>query len=237
MKKTKKKVQVLNNIQFAAIFDMDGTLFQTNKILGSSLERTFEILRSEGSWIGNTPLATYQRIMGVPLTVVWETLLPKQPAHIRQQANQLFLECLIQEIKEGKGSLFPLVMETLSTIKQLGISIFIASNGLEKYLEEICSYFGLHEFITDIYSVERSSKGSKTDLVQMLLKDYRIESAILIGDRKSDIEAAKENGLTAVGCQFGFAEENELADADLFIADFPELQIYLSKWILKATPQ
>lgn len=51
MKKTKKKVQVLNNIQFAAIFDMDGTLFQTNKILGSSLERTFEILRSEGSWI------------------------------------------------------------------------------------------------------------------------------------------------------------------------------------------
>lgn len=119
MKKTMKKVQVLNNIQFAAIFDMDGTLFQTNKILGSSLEKTFEILRSEGSWIGNTPLATYQRIMGVPLTVVWETLLPKQPAHIRRQADQLFLECLIQEIKEGKGSLFPLVMETLSTIKQL----------------------------------------------------------------------------------------------------------------------
>ncbi|WP_397261180.1 HAD hydrolase-like protein [Peribacillus simplex] len=237
MKKTKKKVLVMNKIQFAAIFDMDGTLFQTNKILGSSLERTFEILRSEGSWTGNTPLAKYQKIMGVPLTVVWETLLPKHPDHIRRQADQLFLDCLIQEIKQGNGQLFPLVMETLSTIKQLGISIFIASNGLVKYLEEICSYFGLHEFVTDIYSVERSSKGSKTDLVQMLLKDYRIESAIVIGDRKSDIEAAKKNGLSAVGCQFGFAEENELADADLFIADFSELQTYLSKWILKATHQ
>ncbi|SNT04546.1 Phosphoglycolate phosphatase, HAD superfamily [Bacillus sp. OK838] len=227
----------MNRIQFAAIFDMDGTLFQTNKILGSSLERTFEILRSEGSWTGNTPLAKYQEIMGVPLTVVWETLLPKHPDHIRRQADQLFLDCLIQEIKQGNGQLFPLVMETLSTIKQLGISIFIASNGLVKYLEEICSYFGLHEFVTDIYSVERSSKGSKTELVQMLLKDYRIESAIVIGDRKSDIEAAKKNGLSAVGCQFGFAEENELADADLFIADFSELQAYLSKWILKSAHQ
>ncbi|MGG4265981.1 HAD hydrolase-like protein [Peribacillus simplex] len=224
-------------MQFAAIFDMDGTLFQTNKILGSSLERTFEILRSEGSWTGNAPLATYQKIMGVPLAVVWETLLPKHPDQIRRQADQLFLDCLIQEIKQGNGQLFPLVMETLSTIKQLGISIFIASNGLVKYLEEICSYFGLHEFVTDIYSVERSSKGSKTDLVQMLLKDYRIESAIVIGDRKSDIEAAKKNGLSAVGCQFGFAEENELADADLLISDFSELQTYFSKWILKVTHQ
>jgi phosphoglycolate phosphatase len=117
----------------------------------------------------------------------------------------------------------------LSTIKQLGISIFIASNGLERYLEEICSYFGLNEYVTDIYSVERSSKGSKTDLVRMLLKDYQIEKAILIGDRKSDIEAAKENGLVAVGCQFGFADENELKDADILIADFLELQTYISK--------
>lgn len=219
----------MNKIQLAAIFDMDGTLFQTNKILGPSLERTFEILRSEGSWTGDTPLATYQRIMGVPLTVVWETLLPKHPEHIRRQADQLFLECLNQEIKEGKGQLFPHVMETLSTIKQLGISIFIASNGLKRYLEEICSYFGLNEYVTDIYSVERSSKGSKTDLVRMLLKDYQIDKAILIGDRKSDIEAAKENGLVAVGCQFGFAAENELKDVDILISDFLELQTYISK--------
>lgn len=36
---------------------------------------------------------------------------------------------------------------------------------------------------------------------------------------------------------FGFAEENELADAELFLAAFPELQTLFSKWILKATPQ
>ncbi|MGG0411785.1 hypothetical protein [Peribacillus simplex] len=56
MKKTKKKVQVLNKIQFAPIFDMDGNLFQTNNRLGPSLETTFKILRSEESWTGDTAL-------------------------------------------------------------------------------------------------------------------------------------------------------------------------------------
>ncbi|MCK1994061.1 HAD hydrolase-like protein [Peribacillus muralis] len=224
----------MNTIQFAAIFDMDGTLFQTNEILGSSLERTFDILRAEGSWRGIAPLAAYQRIMGVPLSVVWETLMPEHPDHIRQQADRLFLECLNQEIKEGKGQLFPNVLETLSTFKELGISVFIASNGLEKYLEEICSYFGLHQYVTDIYSVQRSAEGSKSDLVRMLLNDHQIQNAMMIGDRKSDIEAAKKNSLTAVGCQFGFAEEQELNDADVLIADFRDLQTYVSKWLLTA---
>ncbi|MFJ7754303.1 HAD hydrolase-like protein [Peribacillus muralis] len=222
----------MNTIQFAAIFDMDGTLFQTNEILGSSLERTFDILRAEGNWAGITPLAAYQRIMGVPLSVVWETLMPEHPDHIRQQADRLFLKCLSQEIKEGKGQLFPYVLETLSTIKELGISVFIASNGLEMYLEEICSYFGLHRYVTDIYSIQRTAEGSKSDLVRMLLNDHHIQNAMMIGDRKSDIEAAKKNSLTAVGCQFGFAGEQELKEADVLIADFRELQTYVSNWLL-----
>ncbi|MFJ7858567.1 HAD-IA family hydrolase [Peribacillus sp. NPDC097206] len=221
----------MNSIPFAVIFDMDGTLFQTNRILGSSLERTFKVLRSEGNWQGEAPLATYQKIMGVPLKVVWETLLPNHAESIRNQADRLFLECLNQEIKEGKGQLYPNVIETLSVFKQQGIPIFIASNGLEKYLEEICTYFHLHEYLTDIYSIERSLKGSKTDLVHMLLRNYNIEEAVLVGDRKSDIEAAKENGLVAVSCPFGFTAVNELVEADLLIADFFELQAYVFKRI------
>lgn len=219
----------MSTIPFAVIFDMDGTLFQTNKILGSSLEKTFEVLRSEGHWQGEAPLVIYQKIMGVPLKVVWETLLPNHAELIRNQADKLFLECLNQEIKEGKGQLYPNVIETLSLFKQQGIPIFVASNGLEKYLEEICAYFNLHEYFADIYSVERSLIGSKTDLVHMLLKDHNIEEAVLVGDRKSDIEAAKENGLVAVGCHFGFAAVNELADADFLITDFLELQAFVSK--------
>ncbi|MDP1417652.1 hypothetical protein Q8G35_04430 [Peribacillus simplex] len=80
MKKTKKKVLVLNKIQFAPIFDLDGNLFQTNNRLGPSLEKTFKSKLDRGyrSWI-----------TGVPLKVVWETIL---------QASSL-----IQETEKEKG--------------------------------------------------------------------------------------------------------------------------------------
>ena len=51
----------------AYIFDMDGTLFQTDRILGHALEDVFAFLREQGRWTTETPLAEYRAIMGVPL--------------------------------------------------------------------------------------------------------------------------------------------------------------------------
>lgn len=46
----------------------------------------------------------------------------------------------------------------------------------------------------------------------------------MVGDRISDIKAAKDNGLTAVGCSFDFAKEEELSQADVVINDLIELR-------------
>ncbi len=55
------------------IFDMDGTLFQTDTILELALDETFEHLCSMNKWEGATPIDKYREIMGVPLPKVWET--------------------------------------------------------------------------------------------------------------------------------------------------------------------
>lgn len=49
-----------------------------------------------------------------------------------------------------------------------------------------------------------------------------------MGDRLSDINAAKENGLIAIGCNFDFAQEDELTQADIVIDDLMELKGILS---------
>lgn len=46
------------------IFDMDGTLFQTEKILELSLDDTFNHLRSLNLWDTVTPIDKYREIMG-----------------------------------------------------------------------------------------------------------------------------------------------------------------------------
>ncbi|MGV2503256.1 nucleosidase, partial [Priestia megaterium] len=58
---------------------------------------------------------------------------------------------------------------------------------------------------------------------------YGIKSAAVVGDRLSDINAAKDNNLLAVGCNFDFAQADELAQADVVIDDLIELKTIVLK--------
>lgn len=127
----------------SVIFDMDGTLFQTDKILERSLDNTFDHLRSIDKWDGPTPIDTYRKIMGVPLPKVWETLLPNHSEAIRKQTDAYFLSTLITNIHNGEGALYPNVQELFRYLKEHDYSIYIASNGLIDYLASIVQYYQL----------------------------------------------------------------------------------------------
>ena len=208
----------------ALIFDMDGTLFQTNEILEISLEDTFHHLSLMGKWEGATPIDTYREIMGVPLPEVWETLLPNHSIEIREQMNVYFQESLIQNINNGKGALYPNVKYILKYLKENNYSIFIASNGLTEYLKSIVRYYHLDHWVSETFSIEQIDSMDKSDLVQSIINKYDIIQAAVVGDRLSDIQAAKDNNLIAIGCNFDFAKEDELLHADYVLNDLMELQ-------------
>ncbi|UNP79333.1 NIF family HAD-type phosphatase [Bacillus mycoides] len=208
----------------ALIFDMDGTLFQTDKILELSLDDTFDHLRSLQLWNTITPIDKYREIMGVPLPKVWEALLPNHSNEVREQTDAYFLERLIENIKRGNGALYPNVKEVFSFIKENNCSVYIASNGLTEYLQAIVSYYDLDQWVTETFSIEQIHSLNKGDLVKSILMKYDIKEAAVVGDRLSDINAAKDNGLIAIGFNFDFAQEDELAHADLVIDDLMELK-------------
>lgn len=211
------------------IFDMDGTLFQTDKILELSLDDTFNHLRSLNKWNAVTPIDKYREIMGVPLPMVWETLLPNHSIKEREQTDAYFLERLIENIRYGKGDLYPHVKETFSYLKDNNCSIFIASNGLTEYLKAIVSYYGLDSWVTETFSIQQIESLNKSDLVQCIIEKYGITNGAVVGDRLSDINAAKDNSLVSIGCNFDFAQEDELSQADIVIDDLVELQTILPK--------
>ncbi|QAS52110.1 HAD hydrolase-like protein [Halobacillus litoralis] len=206
------------------IFDMDGTIFKTDTILERSLEDAFIHLRSLNQWDSSTPIDQYREIMGVPLPEVWEALLPDHSNEIRAHMNDYFLERLIENIKSGKGALYSNIKEVFSFLKANDCSIYIASNGLTEYLSAIVSHYQLDNWVTETFSIEQIDSLSKTDLVQRITEKYKITDGVVVGDRLSDIKAAKENGLVAVGCRFDFAREDELSQADKVVDDFSELK-------------
>ncbi|MDM5250682.1 HAD hydrolase-like protein [Lysinibacillus sp. G4S2] len=207
------------------IFDMDGTLFQTNLILEPALSATFDVLRAKGLWQGDTPIETYREIMGVPLPVVWETLCPMHTVEIREESNALFHVKLIEQIRNRQGALYPNAEQTLATLAE-NYHLFIASNGQVEYLQAIVETYQLQRFIKGTYSIQSVSSGHKSDLVKKVIEENDILGGAVVGDRSSDIQAARDNQLLSVGVRFDFAQEIELQNADIVIDNLNEL-LYL----------
>lgn len=211
-------------IPFAVFFDMDGTLLQTEKLATPAFLRTFEDLKAKKLWDGPIPSEkALTNVLGMTLDQLWETLLPNASHDVKHTADRLMLEHETQLLKEGVTDLYPGVREVLQELKNNGAALFVASNGLEGYIDEVCEHFELKPLFTDLYSAGRFRTKSKNDLVKKLMMDYQIEQAVMVGDRHSDIEAGRTNGLKTIGCDFGFANPGELDQADVIIHQFEEI--------------
>lgn len=216
-------------MSFSVIFDMDGTLFQTNKILETALDDTFNHLRNLNLWDTHTPIEIYRKIMGVPLPVVWENLMPDHTEAIRQQANGVFHDNLISNISAGKGDLYPDVKDVLKYLADNDYPIYIASNGQIEYLKAITDYYHLDNWVIETFSIQQISTQSKSDLVRSIKTKYSIVKGAVIGDRLSDIKAGQDNNLISIGCNFDFAQDDELSHADVVINNFIELKSILKE--------
>ncbi|WP_166244591.1 HAD family hydrolase [Paenibacillus turpanensis] len=209
----------------AAIFDMDGTLFKTETLLLPAYHRTFEQLRQEGLYEGDTP--PEERILsglGMLLEEIWEKVIPGTSASCRRRADELLLEYQRQGLREGVGELYEGVQETLEELKRRGVRLFVASNGLEAYVKEVAQYQGIAPLFEGLYSAGEYRTSSKVDLVRILKEQHGVASGWMVGDRSSDVEAGKENGLLVVGCDYAsFGKPEELSGADIRITAFKEL--------------
>ncbi|MGG3912971.1 HAD family hydrolase [Rossellomorea vietnamensis] len=213
----------------AMIFDMDGTLFQTDRILETSLQDTFQLLRDEDKWEGDAPIETYREIMGVPLSDVWKTLLPMHPIHVHERVNELFQDKLIQNIMGGMGALYPHTEDLLAYLTERGFPIFVASNGNPRYLEAIVDYYSLDRWILSCYSIDDVDSEDKGELIRKVKEDHDLSHGIVIGDRRSDFKGAEANEFLSIGCAFEFSQENELQEADVVVGDLIEIRDYLEK--------
>ncbi|MFD2329823.1 HAD family hydrolase [Cohnella sp. GCM10020058] len=128
------------------------------------------------------------------------------------------------EPESGRGESYEGVPEVLGELKSRGVRLFVAGNGLEAYVKEVPRLRGIGDLFEGIYSAGEYATRSKVELVRLLFEQSGAKSAWMVGDRHSDFEAGKGNGLFTVGCDYaGFRREGDLDEADVRIASFSEL--------------
>ncbi len=209
----------------AMIFDMDGTLFRTESLLITAYHRVFDTLRSEKLHEGPTPPEDLMLgSLGMLLADIWKRVMPEGSPEAHRRADELLLQYELSGLNEGFAELYPQVKETLAELRREGVKLFVASNGLEEYIQAIVKTFGLDELFAGLYSAGGRGTATKVELVRLLKAEHGIDSAWMVGDRSSDVEAGKENGLSVIGCQYaGFGQEQELQGSDVIIRQFEEL--------------
>ncbi|WP_028611905.1 HAD family hydrolase [Paenibacillus harenae] len=209
----------------AVIFDMDGTLFETDKLLVPVHRRVFETLREERLYVRETPpVDRLLSCLGMLLEDIWKMVMPDSTLEARRRADELLLQYELEGLAAGEGELYPYVEQTLRLLKDKGVRLFVASNGLEDYVKGVAQYKEIAGLFDGLYSAGEYGTASKVDLVARLLQDHGLQSAWMVGDRSSDVEAGRENGIRTIGCAYAsYGRESELDGADAHISDFRQL--------------
>lgn len=209
----------------AMIFDMDGTLFQTESVLLPAYHKLFDTLRSEGLYTSPTP--PEERMLGslgMLLEDIWKVVMPDGSPEAHNRANELLLQLELEGLAGGETLLYPEVKETLETLHRQGVKLYVASNGLEHYISGIVDTHELSTLFSGLYSAGKNGTLTKVDLVKLLLEQEQVKSAWMVGDRSSDVEAGQKNGLSVIGCAYaGFGNHDELKGSDVLISSFSDL--------------
>lgn len=203
---------------------MDGTLADTS-------EGIFACFRHAFSRLGEEPPAEalLRTFVGPPLLDSFLRVTNKDKE--RALAGVRAYRERYESVGWTECRLYRGVKETLTALVAAGVRLGVATCKPQPFAERILEKFGLDELFSCVVGSRLdNSFDDKAEIVALAMKNAgaKAEESAMVGDRASDILAAKKNGILPVGVRFGFAEKGELETAGAaYIADtFPAVGDY-----------
>lgn len=200
------------------LFDLDGTLTDPREGILRCIRHAFgEIgaaLPSEEAM---------EQCIGPPLRDGLRCLL---------DSDELADRALVAFRKEyGRAGLlenrvYPGLEDALRNLHESRMPMFVATSKPQEFAVRTIDHFGWRSFFRKIYGCGfDGSLGEKTDLLRHLIREEALDpdDTFMIGDRKYDIVAARENGIRSIAVLWGFGSAEELRDADASCASPSEL--------------
>lgn len=158
--------------------------------------------------------------------------------------NEKQAEAAIQVYRERfntvgiyENEIYPGIPEMLVRLKNAEKKLAVASSKPTVYVQKILQHFGIEQYFDVIVGSELDgTRSQKEEVIEEALRqlchDDKKENGkvVMIGDRKFDIQGAKEFGLISVGVSFGYAPPGELeqAGADYIVDTVAELEELLN---------
>ncbi|HCY88148.1 MAG TPA: HAD family hydrolase [Desulfobacteraceae bacterium] len=185
------------------LFDLDGTLSDPLPGIARSINYALEAFGYPGE-----PEADLGRFIGPPLDLTFRELAGTDDKdHVRELVEK-FRE-RFGEIGYRENTLYPGIPEALAQLKKAGRAMAVCTSKRGDFAQRIVTMFGLDHYFDFVSGGDIGiSKGRQ---IRRILDDGRISGeTIMIGDRKMDVIAARQNGLVSWGVLWGYGSRAEL---------------------------
>lgn len=204
------------------ILDFDGTLADTQPLIVSSLQRTISAL--------HLPSRTddeCRSIIGLPLKECFTTLLGVDDA-MAERCADVYRRLFDEDNHPGVVTLFPQVLETLTTLHRRGLQLAICSSRARPTLDGFVRTFQLENYFSMIVGADDVQRHKPhPEPVQVILKALAVapQEALVVGDASYDILMGAAAGCRTCGVTYGNQSAADLraAGADHLIDCFAQL--------------
>lgn len=201
-------------------FDWDGTL-------GDSMDLCLGEIRLALERIGHEPVEEEKiRACNGPTHEESVAVLGLDPS-----VGPAFLKERIraeQELIPVLLKLYPGVEEALKTLSRAA-DLAIVSNGQADYIRRSVEVFGLTRYFSRIQaSMPGKTKGQ---VLAVMLDEMKPGRCILVGDRRSDIQAGVENNIPTMAVTYGYGTEEEWKEATYLADTVTGMMDSLVQWI------
>ena len=192
------------------LFDLDGTL--TDPRVGMVRSIRFALDRLARPCPSDDVLASF---VGPPLRGTFAVLLDTEDRARIEEAMSLYRE-RYADVGLFENCVYDGVPEMLEAARGAASALFIATSKPAVYADRIVKHFGLDHHFAGVYGAELDGRfDHKTDLLAHVVITERVapETAVMVGDRASDVLAARTNGIRSIGVLWGYGSEQELVGA------------------------
>ena len=203
----------------AVLFDFDGTVANTNRLVLDSWQHTYRTLTGR-----EEEEAVIRATFGEPLPVSMEKAFPDTPT---EEAITVYRDHQ-KDIYEEMIEPFDGMPELMKALKEKGYLVAIVTSRMRNTTMVGLRKFGVLEDIDCIVTCEDTDK-HKPDPEPVLIALERLsvsaEEALMVGDSMFDIKCARNAGVKTVLVEWAEAateEDRTGSDAPEYIIDRPE---------------
>lgn len=202
------------------LFDLDGTLIDTNKVIFESFKHAFEVNLPEvslnddliSSFVGPTLHQTFGNYTS--------------DADLIEKMIQDYRSFYV-DYEMGNFEIYPQVIDVLKKLKEQGFQLSIVTSKFREAAMPSFNFYGLGEYFDAFVALDdvEYPKPHRNAVDVALSRFPNHKKAIMIGDNQSDILSGKNAGIYGAGVAWSFkgASYLEEVNPDFMLQDMNDI--------------